>query len=82
MPEAKPDLTPAVQPEASPTGTAVIPPKYVPHALAVLSVLGAVAAAPTMGLSFIPAGVAGGALLLSVILGSLLGVASPGLRKK
>lgn len=76
-----PTAAPAA-PAVSPTGIPVLPPKFVPYGLAVLTVLGALAAAPTLGLSLIPVGVAQGAMLGALILGPLLGVASPGLRKQ
>lgn len=80
--EVMPEVPESKPPEVSPTGAPVIPAKYVPHGLAVLAVLGAVAAAPTMGISLIPVAVAHGAMLAALILGPLLGVVSPGLRKK
>lgn len=75
-PPPKPDA------EASPTGAPLLPPKYVPHAIAILTALGGIAALPTMGVTLIPVGICHAALVATIVLAPLLGVASPGLRKK
>jgi hypothetical protein len=76
-------IDPVAAPPAavSPTGTPLIPARFVPHALALLGVLGAVASLPTLGISLIPLAICHGALVGTLILGPILGVASPGLRK-
>lgn len=81
MPENRiENTTPAVS-DVSPTGKPVLPPHLVPYGVVLISVLGGIAALPTMGISLLPVAVTQGALVATLILGPLLGMASPGLRK-
>lgn len=83
MPDAQPDMKPAVStPAPSPTGTPVLPPRLVPYGVALLGILGGIAALPTLGISLLPVALTQGALVGVLVLGPLLGMASPGLRKK
>lgn len=68
-------------PAVSPTGEPLIPPKYNKYIVAGFAALGGLAAAPTLGLSLIPIGVANAALLICVVLGPVFGISSAGIRK-
>lgn len=64
----------------SPNGSPLIPPKAVPWLALLVGVAGVTASLPTMGLSLPPAVVAIATAI--VALGTVLGIASPGARKK
>ncbi len=70
-----------VAPAASPTGTPLVPARFVPYGMALFGILTALASLPTLGIGIIPLAVCNGMGVGAVILGILLGVASPGLRK-
>lgn len=64
----------------SPTGSPLIPPKAVPWLALLVGAAGVVAALPTMGMSLPPTVVAIATAV--VALGAVLGIASPGARKR
>lgn len=71
------DQTPAAP--VSPTGQPLVPPRLVPYGLALLAAIGAVAlSAPELGLGDRVQRILE---LVALVLGTVLGVASPGLRR-
>lgn len=63
----------------SPTGTPILPPVVAKWALPIVAIAAALAMAPDMGIA-LPVAVISAAKLV-VLVGTLLGIASPGARK-
>jgi hypothetical protein len=74
-----PPPPPAPAPAVSPTGQAIIPPIVAKYAAPVVAIAGALALAPEAGIT-LPAIVLTVAKLV-VLLGTVLGIVSPGARK-